>query len=161
MFMPSHTDTRTAARRMPTAAKLVGAVTFFGVGWLAALQVLATVPEGTPATWFPLTIALIGLWQGWSVAGALAGDGRAAAVANGVRTSIQIAFVGLVVFALRAMFLRSVRLRYDGLGEALGDASDLFIAYAMQSFTLPVWGVLLLGGVIGGLICEGAARRWR
>ncbi|NKX46140.1 TrgA family protein [Roseicyclus persicicus] len=146
---------------MPTAARLVGAVVFFGVGWAAALQVLTTVPEGTPATFFPVTIAMIGLWQGWSVAGANAGRGRSMAVANGLRTSIQIAALGLIVFALRTMFERSMSLRYDGFGEAVVAAMDLFIEYFFQSLIAPVWGVLLVGGVIGGLICEGAARRWR
>jgi len=52
-------------------------------------------------------------------------------------------------------------LRYDGFGEAVIAAMELFIEYAVQSLTVPIWGVLLGGGVIGGLICEGAARRWR
>jgi hypothetical protein len=159
MFFPSHIDTGGASNRMPTAARLVGAVVFFGVGWLAALQVIKTLPEGTPATFFPLTIGLIGLWQGWSVAGRNAGHGTA--IGNGLRTSIQIAFIGLLVFALRTMFMRSANLRYDGFGEAVVAALELFIEYAMQSLTVPVWGVLLVGGAIGGLICETAARRWR
>ncbi|MBF9060693.1 TrgA family protein [Rhodobacterales bacterium HKCCSP123] len=146
---------------MPTAAKLVGAMVFFGVGWLAALQVLKTMPEGTPATFFPLTIAMIGLWQGWTVAGRHAGNGRGSAIGNGLRTSVQVALIGLVVFALRTMFMRSANLRYDGFGEAVVAAMDLFIEYGLQSLTVPVWGVLLAGGVIGGMICEGAARRWR
>jgi hypothetical protein len=146
---------------MPTAAKLVGAVVFFGVGWLAALQVIATFPEGTPATFFPLTIAMIGLWQGWAVAGRNAGNGRGAAIGNGLRTSVQIALLGLTLFALRQMFIRSANLRYDGFGEAIIEAMDLFIEYALQSLTVPIWGVLLAGGAIGGLICESAARRWR
>lgn len=161
MFFPSHISTGRSANRMPTGAKLVGAVIFFGVGWLAALQVLTTVPEGTPATWFAPTIAMIGLWQGWSVAGRTAGQGRGAAIGNGVRTSVQIAMLGLAVFALRTMFQRSANLRYEGFGEAVVEAMDLFIEYFFQSLIVPVWGVLLIGGIIGGLMCESAARRWR
>jgi hypothetical protein len=146
---------------MPTAARLVGAVVFFGVGWAAAVQVLTTVPEGTPATFFPLTIAMIGLWQGWSVAGGNAGRGVMAGVGNGLRTSVQMAFLGLLLFALRTMFIRSADLRYDGFGEAVVAAMDLFLEYFFQSLIVPVWAVLLAGGVIGGLICESAARRWR
>lgn len=146
---------------MPTAAKLVGALVFFAVGWMAALQVLTTVPEGTPATYFPVTIALIGLWQGWSVAGRHAGHGIGNALGNGIRTSVQIAFFGLLLFALRTMFMRSTNLRYDGFMEAIIEAMELFIEYALQSAIVPVWAVLLAGGVIGGLICEIAARRWR
>jgi len=161
MFFPTHISTSRTTDRMPTAAKLVGAIAFFGVGWYAALQVLTTVPEGTPATFFPLTIALIGLWQGWSVAGRNAGEGWGMAIGNGLRTSVQIAILGLGLFALRTMFLRSADLRYDGFTEALFAAMDLFVEYFFQSLIVPVWGVLLIGGIVGGLLCNMAARRWR
>lgn len=161
MFFPSHISSTRSTDRMPTGAKLVGAVVFFAIGWVAALQVLTTLPEGTPATWFAPTIALIGLWQGWAVAGKGAGRGWSVGLGNGLRTSIQIAFLGLVLFALRTMFTRSMNLRYDGFFEALFAAMDLFIEYFLQSLIVPVWGVLLIGGMIGGLLCESAARRWR
>ncbi|MEQ8367823.1 MAG: TrgA family protein [Roseicyclus sp.] len=146
---------------MPTGSKLVGAVAFFAIGWLAALQVLDTLPEGTPARFFPLTIALIGLWQGWMVAGRHAGNGMTSAIGSGLRTSVQMAFFGLALFALRTMFMRSANLRYDGAGEATVEAMDLFIEYLLQSLTVPIWGVLLVGGVLGGILCEIAARHWR
>lgn len=161
MFFPSHISSGAQANRMPTAAKLVGAVAFFGVGWLAALQVVKTLPEGTPVTWFAPTIAMIGLWQGWAVAGRNAGGGTGMAIGNGLRTSVMIAFLGIALFALRTMFIRSANLRYDGFGEAVAAALDLFIAYFFQALTVPVWGVLLIGGIVGGLMCESAARRWR
>jgi hypothetical protein len=66
-----------------------------------------------------------------------------------------------VVFALRTMFLRSANLRYDGFFEALFAAMDLFLEYFFHSLIVPVWGVLLIGGILGGLVCEAAARRWR
>jgi hypothetical protein len=161
MFFATHIQSGGASNRMPTAAKLVGGLVFFAIGWLAAVQVLTTMPEGTPATYFPLTIGLIGFWQGWAVAGKQAGDGSSMAIANGLRTSVQIAVIGLAVFALRTMFMRASNLRYDGFGEAVVASMELFIQYGLQSLIVPVWGVLLAGGVIGGLICEGASRRWR
>lgn len=161
MFFPTHISTSRTTDRMPTGAKLVGAAVFFGVGWMAALQALTTVPEGTPATYFAPTIAMIGLWQGWSVAGRNAGNGHGMSIGNGLRTSIQIAILGLALFALRTMFQRSADLRYDGFGEAVVESMELFIEYFFQSLIVPVWGVLLIGGIVGGLMCEAAARRWR
>lgn len=146
---------------MPTGSKLVGAILFFGVGWYAALQVLLTLPEGTPARYFPLTIALIGLWQGWMLMGNRAGAGFVVAIANGLRTSVQIAFFGLLLFALRQMFLRSANLRYDGPGEATIDTLNLFLEYFMQSLTVEIWGALLVGGLVAGILTEIAARVWR
>ncbi|MBF9042286.1 TrgA family protein [Rhodobacterales bacterium HKCCE4037] len=146
---------------MPTGAKLVGAVTFFIVGYWAALQVIPTFPEGTPMTYFPLTIAVIGLVNGWMVMGSRAGGSLSMAIANGLRTSLQIAFFGLLLFALRQMFLRSANLRYGGFGEAIADAMNLFLEYLVQSLTIEIWGALFVGGIVGGLLTEWAARSWR
>jgi len=145
---------------MPTAAKLVGALAFFAVGWLAALQVLTTFPDETPARFFPLTIAMIGLWQGWTVAGDKAGEGWRMSFGAGIRTSVQMAFLGLLLFALRTMFIRSADLRYDGPGEAATDAITLFIEYTVQMAVPQVSTVLIVGGILGGILCEKAARRW-
>ncbi|MEJ6395019.1 TrgA family protein [Gymnodinialimonas sp. 2305UL16-5] len=146
---------------MPTGSKLIGAITFFAVGWFAALQVLKTLPEGTPATYFPLVIALIGLTQGWMLAGVRAGAGFSAAISTGLRTSLQIAFLGLALFALRTMFMRSANLRYDNPGEATIETLELFLEYFLQSLTLEIWGTLLVGGVIAGIATEFAAKAWR
>lgn len=154
-------NAHTRAKSFPTAAALIGALVFFAVGWLTALQVIETFPEGTPATYFPLTIALIGLWQGWSVAGRGVGQGAGVAVAYGLRCSVQMAFLGLLLFACRAVFFRALDMRYDGLAEAVVATLEQFIVYLLQSLTMPIWGVLLAGGVFGGLICEAVARRWR
>lgn len=148
-------------RGMPTGAKLIGAVAFFAVGWVAAQQVLLTLPEGTPARFFPLTIALIGLWQGWWVMGSRAGNGYGVAIADGLRTALQIAILGLTLFALRTMFLRSAELRYDSPGEATIAALELFLEYFMQSLTVEIWGALFIGGILGGFVTELAARAWR
>lgn len=146
---------------MPTGAKLIGGLLYFAVGWYAALQVIPTFPEGTPMRFFPLTIACIGLWQGWYVMGNRAGAGFPAAVANGLRVSAQIAFFGLLLFALRTMFQRSANLRYDNPGAATIDTLNLFLEYFMQSLTIEIWGALFVGGIIGGLGTEFASRAWR
>lgn len=147
---------------MPTAAKLAAALLFFGVGWQAAQFTLLTFPEQTPATYFPLTIALIGLWQGWMVSGSRAGQGIRTALANGMRCGAQIAFFGLLLFALRTMFARSANLRYDSPGEATIATLELFIEYFYQTLEIPhIWATLLVGGAVAGLVAEMVSRVWR
>lgn len=148
---------------MPTGSKLVGAVLFCAIGYYAALQVIPTFPEGTPMTYFPLVIALIGLVNGWFVIGARAGDGINGAIANGLRTSLQILFFGLLLFALRRMFIRASDLAYtnSGFGHAIADALTFFMEFFLQSLTVEIWGVLFVGGIVGGLLTEWAARSWR
>lgn len=146
---------------MPTGAKLAGGLLFFAVAYVAAMQAKLTFEEGTPATYFNITIALIGLWQGWMVMGKRAGAGFSVAISNGLRTSVQIAFFGLGLFALRTMFIRSADLRYDNPGEATVETMELFLEYFLQSLTVEVWGVLLVGGLVGGILTEIASKAWR
>ncbi|MBY6200160.1 TrgA family protein [Maritalea mobilis] len=146
---------------MPTAAKLVGAILFFGIGWVAAGFVLDTFPPEMAATYFPLTIGLIGVWQGWMVAGGNAGSGIGASVGQGARTSVQMAFFGILLFALREMFRRSSNLRYDSPGEAVIATLELFRDYFLQSLTIPIWGTLLIGGMIAGALVEIASKLWK
>lgn len=146
---------------MPTGSKLAGGILFFGVAYLAAMQAKLTFEEGTPATYFNITIAMIGLWQGWMVMGRRAGAGMSVAISNGMRTSAQIAFFGLVLFALRTMFLRSANLRYSAPGEAVTEAMELFLEYFLQSLTVNIWGVLIVGAIVGGALTELAAKAWR
>ncbi len=165
MFFPPHTQSGARRHEMPTAGKLTAAVLFFMVGWQAALFTLETFPEGTPATYFPLTIALIGLWQGWTVSGSRAGKGTGQAFANGVRCAVQIAFFGLLLFALRTMFMRSTNMLYDDPGQAVIATLDLFLKYLFQMLEMPyavnIWGILILGGALAGLVSEAVGRVWR
>lgn len=146
---------------MPTGAKLASAIIFFAIGYVGAMQAKLTFEEGTPATYFNITIAMIGLLQGWMVVGRRAGEGFGLAASNGLRAGAQIAFFGLVLFALRTMFLRSMDLRYSAPGEAVTEAMELFLQYFLQSLTVEIWTVLLVGGIIGGILTEIASRAWR
>ena len=165
MLFAPHTHSGAPKRQMPTAARLAAGILFFLVGWQAAQYTLLTFPEGTPATYFPLTIGLIGLWQGWMVAGSRAGQGIGLAFANGIRCSVQTAFFGILLFALRTMFMRSANLRYDSPGEATVATLELFMEYLFQTFQMPqaylIWGTLLIGGALAGLVTEAVGRVWR
>ncbi|MDG4648948.1 TrgA family protein [Roseibacterium sp. SDUM158017] len=161
MLFPPHTQSGSSKMEMPTAAKLFAAILFFGVGWQAATYTLLTFPPEMPAGYFPLTIGLIGAWQGWMVAGGRAGRGIGQAFANGIRTSVQIAFFGILLFSLRTMFMRSANLRYDSPGEATIATLELAIEYFVQSATIPVWTTLIVGGALCGLVVEAIGRIWR
>ncbi|MFT5868390.1 MAG: hypothetical protein ACI8TF_000493 [Paracoccaceae bacterium] len=145
---------------MPTGPKLAGAVLFALVAYIAAIQVVNSLPEGSALGYFIPTIVVLGVLQGWIVMGRVAGNGWRVAIGGGVRTSVQIAFWGVVIFSLEEMFERSTRLRYDGPGEAAMASIDLFIDFGWLVLTVPVAGTLLIGGAIAGLITEYASRHW-
>jgi hypothetical protein len=162
MFFPPQTHSGTKSLQMPTAAKLVAGILFFLIGWQAAKFTLLTFPPEMAATFFPLTIGLIGFWQGWTVSGTRAGQGFRAALGNGMRCGVQVAFFGLLLFALRTMFQRSANLRYDSPGEATIATIELFIEYFQQTLEIPhIWATLLIGGAIAGLLTEAIGRIWR
>lgn len=147
---------------MWTMARLLSAVLFCALGYYSGTLVVATFGEEVSATYFPATIAGIAIWQGWSVLGKRVGLGFFASSGIGFRTSLQIALFGLVLFALREMFDRATRLRYNDFGVALMDAGNLFLEYGAQFTRIPeAWMTLLLGGVVIGLLAEGAKKVWR
>ena len=152
---------------MFTAARLVAALLFAGIGWLAAREVTNTLsdslfPTGMPHDLFEPSIAAIGLWQGWVVLGKGVKRGYSASIGIGIRTSVQIALFGLGYYALREMFIRSADLRYTDFGVAVLEALELFLEYGGELLRVPMAiGILLLGGAIAGIICEYVSKIWR
>lgn len=146
---------------MPTAARLVAAIIFAGVAFLAANVYVPLLPAGTQTGWFAAVSAGFGAVVGWMVMGALAGRGTTAAMGYGVRTSVTIVFwVGLFL-SIREMILRSMNLRYDGPMEAVIGTFDIAIDYGRLMVDPQLLAVLGLGGLLGGLVTEFASRRWR
>ena len=148
---------------MWTAARLVSAVLFAAVGYFAARAVSDTFPEELVHTWFEPSIAAIGLWQGWMVMGGQVGKGYGASIGNGLRTSVQITFFGLLLYALRQMFLQAVDGRYGGnFGGAIMDAMNIFLERLLELAAIsPALMILGLGGMAAGIAAELASRIWR
>jgi hypothetical protein len=146
---------------MPTAARLVAALVFAAVSLLAASIYIPLLPEGTQARWFPAVSAAIGALTGWLVMGRLVGRGSTAAMGFGVRTAVTTVFWVGLLFSVREMVLRSMNLRYDGPMEAVTGTFDIALEYGLLLLDPQLLAVLGLGGLLGGLAAELAARRWR
>jgi hypothetical protein len=146
---------------MPTAAKLVAAIVFAALGFMAAELFKPAMPEGTQFGLFSPICAGIGLLCGWIVMGPLAGFGTGAAMGSGVRTAATIAFWALLGFSIYEMVLRSMKLRYDGPMEAVLAVFDLMLERGRLMLMPELLGLLLVGGLLGGVVVEWAARRWR
>ncbi|NUB45158.1 TrgA family protein [Fertoebacter nigrum] len=146
---------------MPTAAKLVAAIVFAALGFMAAELFKPAMPEGTQFGLFSPICAGIGLLCGWIVMGPLAGRGTWAAMGSGVRTAATIAFWALLGFSIYEMVLRSMKLRYDGPMEAVLAVFDLMLERGRLMLMPDLLGLLLLGGLLGGVLVEWAGRRWR
>ena len=147
---------------MPTFAKLVGAVLFALVGAWAAVTYNVHLPDNVSLPKLPWAMAALGLALGWWSMGAVAGKGYRESIAYGLRTSVLIAFSAMFGVALLLMLRKSTNQMYraDPLAAVL-DIPDLMYQYGRYMLTQDVLMVLAAGGIIGGILTEYVARRWK
>lgn len=146
---------------MPTTAKLVAAVLFALIGWLAANAHVPALGENAAIGWFREITALIGLLVGWRVMGSLVGQGYADAVGAGLRSSVTLVFFALLLFSIWLMFGQTQKMAYDGPMEAVLGVFDFMLQQGRKMLVPGVLGVLVIGGALAGVLTEWAARRWR
>ena len=146
---------------MPTGAKLVAAVCFAIVGWLAAEAYIPQLPADTRTGYFREIMAVLGFVLGWMTLGPNVGRGYADAASIGMRTSFLLVFWGLLGMSIYFMVRRSTRMIYDNAGDAALDVPMLMLQYAGLMGSVPLVAVLAVGGAIGGVLTEFAGRRWK
>lgn len=145
---------------MPTAGKLVAALLFAALGFVAAELFKPAMPDGTSFGPFSFICAGIGAVSGWLVIGPRAGGGRAVGISTGLQAALTMAFFCLLGFSIYLMVGLSLRKIYDGPMEAISGVFELMIEHGLLMLSVPVLGVLLIGGPICGLISDWAGRRW-
>jgi hypothetical protein len=146
---------------MPTSAKLVAAVLFAVIGWLAANAHIPALGEGASFGRMREISALIGAMVGWTTMGSLVGQSYSDAIGSGLRTSVTLVFFALLFFSTWQMFQQTAKRTYDGPMEAVLGVFEFMMENGRDMLTVGVLGVLIVGGSVGGMITEWAARRWR
>lgn len=145
---------------MPTAAKLVAAVFLAAVMFVATVNYIPGLPEGTQVGRIREIAAGIGLLSGWFVLGRAPGKTASEAVSAGIKGALIACFWVLVVAAGYQMIRRSMRMMYDGVMEAVLGVFEQMIELGAPLFVPGVLGVLLAGGALAGLAARMAQRRW-
>lgn len=145
---------------MPTAAKLIAAVVFAMLGFVAAATFVPHMPEGSQIGLFRELTAVIGFIIGWFVMGGLVGSGYGEAAGSGLRTSVTITFFTLLFFSIYLMVKQSFKMVYDGPMDAVLGVFEFMLKYGQMMLVPDVLAVLALGGILGGLVAEWAGRRW-
>lgn len=145
---------------MPTAAKLIAAIGFAILGYLAAELVKPHMPAGTQFGIFSFVCAAIGLLCGWLVMGGLVGEGWVRASGYGIRVSATLVFWAILLFSIYEMVRRATKLRYDGPMEAIVAVFGIGLEYGRVLLSPDVLGALLIGGALIGIVSEWATRRW-
>ena len=145
---------------MPTASKLVAAIAYALLGYIAAQTFVKHLPPGTPLGYFREITAAIGFVVGWLVMGKLTRKGYRDAINSGLVTALLLVFWALLAFALYFMLKKSTRMMYDGPMEAVLGIFQLMFDYGRMLVVPDMLGVVLLGGVVAGLVTEWAGKRW-
>ncbi len=146
---------------MPTAAKLVAALSFAFLAWVVCIIVEGVMPEDQRVGYlYPVSIAA-GALAGWFVSGAAKRAKYYEAASTGIRTAVTATFIALLAFSVATMLSIAMRGRYRGPMDALLDIVNQFIDFGMMLFAAPVIVALLFGGAIAGMVTESAGRRWR
>ncbi len=145
---------------MPTAARLFAAAFFAALAWFCADLVKPLLPEGTQSGWLNETMAVVGFFSGWTMAGARAGDGVRAGFGYGLTSSALIVFWGVVIFAGYEMLELSLKGRFGGPMSAIKAMIGIGIDYLKMIATPEIIGTLIVGGLFGGWLAEWASKRW-
>lgn len=146
---------------MPTGAKLMAALSFAVVGWVLANYYAMNAPDATALGPIREVAALVGVAVGWKVMGPSVGKGYVEAAGSGIKTAVVLAVAALFLLALSEMLENSVKMRYDGALDAILDVFQTMVKRSEALLSLGVFGTVLLGGIIGGLLTENAGRRWK
>jgi hypothetical protein len=146
---------------MPTGAKAMAAICFAVVGWVLANYYAMNMPDAAAAGPIREGAALVGVIIGWTVMGNSVGQGYVEAAGSGIKTAVLLAVVALFLLALAEMLDNSVKMRYDTAMEAILAVFQTMAKRSHALLSLGVFGTILLGGIVGGLLTENAGRRWK
>lgn len=139
---------------MPTAARLVAAVTLAALAAFVSLQIIPLLTEGMDVGWFHHINIALGLAIGWQVIGSRCGRGYSAALGNGLTGGVVLLFWAMLIHASAQMFEKAMRLRYDGAFEAFAAIFQIMIDHGALIATPSIIMSFLVGSVLSGLLAE-------
>lgn len=145
---------------MPTAGRLIGALTFAVLGAYLAFETVPLFEEGkSPGFWYPLCM-LAGVWAGWTIVGRRAGQGYSSSVGLSLTGVAAQSFWVLFLLSGYEMIGKSMRRSYDGPVEAVINVFEIGGEYAIRFATIEVITVLIAGALMAGMFTEFFARRY-
>lgn len=146
---------------MPTAAKLVGAILFALIGAAVALRLPDYLPVNLRTSLLlPITVVVAGL-LGWRLAGTRSGgQSYGDAAGTGLLTVTVTVLTLLLVFGVLEMLRLTKSRAYEDPMEAIIGIFEQAQRLAPTLWHSDLLLVMGVGGVLAGLACEAAGRRW-
>jgi len=146
--------------RMPTAARLVAALSLAALGWYGSEMIRPLMPPYTAFGSFNWVNVVLGLLCGWFVIGSRIGNGYVEAISTGLTGLGALVFWGLFAQSFNLMLAQSLDKKYKGPVEAIIGIFTNAVDYVQYLLNGPLIGVLIGGGVVTGLLAEWVSRRW-
>lgn len=146
---------------MPTAARLVAALSLALVAAVVSLLVMQRMTEIADFGYFLYVNIVLGLLVGWLVMGHRAYPGIVATVNNGITGAVVLVFWALLVQGGYEMVRLALNRRYHGPVEAIYGILENAAGYAVALWAPEIIVTLLAGGVLSAMATRIAARNWR
>jgi hypothetical protein len=150
-------------RNLNTSANLIGGILLGVTGYLAmevhrmnAFELGKTLPF-----WLSFVGAGCFAYFGWTSLGHNPGFGEMRSLAAGLRAMILSLMASCIVFGLIFIGKQLMEGFYLNPFTTLFDWFRVSFEYFLDTFTLPVWSILLLGSLIAGRLTGLANFRWR
>jgi hypothetical protein len=146
---------------MPTAAKFAAALCLAFVLYIATINYIPALPEGTQTKGIAEIAAGIGCLCGWLFVGPKPGRTSGKAISNGIKGALIAVFWVLMVAATYQMIRRSLRMMYDGAFEAVIGIFEQVLDLGGYVFVPGVLAWIFMGGLATGLITRAVSLRWK
>ncbi|NIZ13884.1 TrgA family protein [Phaeobacter sp. HF9A] len=146
---------------MPTAARLIAALSLAILAFVVSGQIMPLMPQGTDFGYFTYVNMGLGIIVGWRLMGPRAGRGRVSGINNGLTGMAVLLLSGLFVQGAVEMFRLAYRHIYDNPFDALAAIFTIALEYFFVIAVPNVLLTLVIGGVICGLVTDVAKARWK
>ncbi len=145
---------------MPTAAKLVGAISFTFLAFIISTMIIPLMPEGTKAEYHWVLNCIVALVCGWKIMGPRGMGTRLEALTGGITTAI-VAYLGATfLHAGTKMVMLSLRKIYHGPVEAVKAVFEIGFEWTTFIATPATVSSLIVGGMVCGWLAWIAGRKW-
>lgn len=146
--------------KLPTTAKLCGAVGLAATGFGVAALIPGHLPPGAAVQGLAPMLAAVGLLLGWRVIGRNPGRGFGKVIERGLHAAIYLLLWTALFLGALQMLRSMVRGRYDGPSEALLDVPVQAMRLGGEALQPDVLGALFCGALLSAMLAEWAWKRW-
>lgn len=150
-------------KKLNTAANLIGGILLGLTGYIAMevhrstqVQLGETLPD-----WLSFVAAGCFFIFGWTNLGHSAGFGGMASLSRGLRSTILALMATCIVFGMIFIAGQLWSGYYLDPFKTIFDWFRISFEYFIDTFSVPVWAVLVLGGLISGRLTGMANFNWR